>query len=72
MAPLILAAAKSEATGIMNIGGPRNSLEEYARRTRPDIKTIPKPEWVPEDTSLDISKMKKFLKIDDEKSLVKH
>src|SRR3989344_579632 len=65
MAPLVLAAAKSKATGIMNIGGPRNSLEEYARRTRPDIKTIPKPEWVPEDTSLDISKMKKFLKIDD-------
>ena len=58
MAPLFLAAAKSEAIGIMNIGGPRTSLENYARRTRRDIQTIPKPDWVPEDTSLDVSKQK--------------
>jgi len=58
MAPLVLAAAKSEAIGIMNIGGPRTSLENYARRTRRDIQTIPKPDWVPEDTSLDVSKQK--------------
>ncbi len=58
MAPLVLAAAKSEIKGIMNIGGQRTSLEDYARRTREDIQTIPKPDWVPEDTSLDISKQK--------------
>ena len=58
MAPLVLAAVKSEAVGIMNIGGPRTSLENYARRTRRDIQTIPKPDWVPEDTSLDVSKQK--------------
>lgn len=72
MAPLVLAAAKSAATGIMNIGGPRNTLAEYAGRTRPDIITIPTPEWVPADTSLDIAKMKKVLGIKDEKSLLKH
>jgi len=58
MAPLVLAAAKSEAVGIMNLGGPKMSLEDYARRTRKGIQTIPKPDWVPEDTSLDISKQK--------------
>lgn len=72
MAPLVLAAAQSEATGIMNIGGPRNTLKEYARRTRPDITAISKPDWVPADTSLDISKMKAALGITDEQSLLKH
>ena len=72
MAPLIVQAAKSEATGVMNLGGPRNSLEDYAKRTRSDIETIPRPERVPQDTSLDISKMKKFLEIDDETKLFKH
>lgn len=71
IAPLVLAAAKSVATGIMNLGGPRTTLEEYAKRTKPDIATIPCPEWVPQDTSLDISKMKKYLKIDDEKKILK-
>ncbi len=72
MAPLILMAAKSQATGIMNIGGPRTTLEAYARRTRPDIQTIPKPEWVPGDTSFDLTKMKAALDIDDESKFLKH
>ena len=72
MAPLVLAAAQSDATGIMNIGGPRSTLEDYARRTRTDITTIPKPDWVPADTSLDITKMKQALRISDERTLLKH
>ena len=71
-APLVLAAATSAETGVMNIGGPRKTLEEYARRTKPDIQTIPRPDWVPVDTSMDISKMKKALGIDDELTLFKH
>ncbi len=71
IAPLVLAAAKSKATGIMNVGGPRVTLEDYARRTRPDIETIPRPDWVPQDTSMDISKMKKELGIKDEYKLLK-
>lgn len=71
MAPLVLAAAKSSATGILNIGGPRTTLEAYAKRSRPGIKTIPKPDWVPKDTSLDLSKMKKELGISDESSVLK-
>lgn len=72
IAPLVLAAAKSSITGIMNIGGPRTTLEAYARRTRPDIQTIPCPEWVPKDTSLDLTKMKNHLGISAEASVLKH
>jgi len=63
MAPLVLKAVKSKAEGVMNLGGPRISLKEYARKTKPNIEVIPKPNWVPEDTSMDISKMKKELKL---------
>ena len=62
MAQLVLKVVKSEAEGVMNLGGPRISLEEYAKKTRPNIKSIPKPDWVPEDTSMDIAKLKKTLK----------
>lgn len=62
IAPLVLCAAKSDAVGIMNIGSKRTTLERYAKRTRPDISTIPKPAWVPKDTSLNLTKMKKFLR----------
>lgn len=72
MAPLILASARSMVQGIMNVGGPRMSLADYARRTKPDIETISTPDWVPQDTSLDITKMKKELGIKDEKTLLKH
>lgn len=72
IAPLILAAAKSSAEGIMNIGGPRTTLEEYARRTVSGIQTMPKPEWVPTDTSLDCARMRAFLGIKDEKELLLH
>lgn len=57
MAPLVLAAAKSKATGVMNLGGEPRTLEEYAKETKPDIETIPKPDWVPADTSLDLTRM---------------
>lgn len=70
-APLVLAAAKTSATGIMNLGGPKTTLEDYARRTRKDIGVIDKPEWVPEDLSLDVSRMKEVLGIADEQQLIK-
>lgn len=63
MALLVLKAVRSKASGVMNLGGPRISLEEYAKMTRPDIKSIPRPDWVPEDTSMDTTKMRKELKL---------
>ncbi|OGY51299.1 MAG: hypothetical protein A3J59_02405 [Candidatus Buchananbacteria bacterium RIFCSPHIGHO2_02_FULL_56_16] len=71
MAPLVLAAARSKATGVLNLGGPRTTLEAYARRSRPEIEAIPKPDWVPADTSLDLRKMKAALGIKDEQLLLK-
>lgn len=61
MAELVLKVVKSKAEGVINLGGPRISLEEYARKTRPKIKSIPKPDWVPEDSSMDITRMRKEL-----------
>lgn len=72
IAPIVLAAARSGATGIMNIGGPRSSLEDYARRTRPGIETIPKPDFVPEDTSFSLAKMRTVLGIGNPYSLYRH
>lgn len=72
MAPLVLSASVSGIQGVMNLGGPRMSLADYARRTRPNIETIPTPDWVPKDTSLDITKMKKELGIIDENTLLKY
>jgi len=71
MAPLVLASAKSEAIGIMNVGGVVSDLATYAARTALVIERTAKPDWVPKDTSLDITKMKKELGIEDEKSLYK-
>lgn len=72
MAPVVLALAKIDETGIMNVGGPSTTLEAYAQRTRPGITTIPKPDWVPADTSLDVSRMCRVLGIADLSSLIKH
>lgn len=66
MAPLVLLAAKSTATGVLNIGGPRVLLEEYAKRSRPDIETVERPLIVPADVSLDITRMQKELNIDNQ------
>ena len=57
IAPLILKATRSKATGVMNIGGQPTTLEAYATRTRPNIGVIPCPDWVPKDTSLDLTRM---------------
>lgn len=62
MAFLVLKAAKSKAVGVMNLGGPRISLEEYARKTKPNIEVIAKPDWVPDDTAMDTTKMTEELK----------
>lgn len=72
IAPLVLSLAKTSEAGIMNVGGPRNTLEEYARRTKPDIETIEKPDWVPADTSLDTSRMCVVLGIKDARTLLIH
>ena len=63
MAPLVLKVVKSNVSGVMNLGGPKISLEDYAKKTRPEIKSVSKPDWVPEDSSMDTTKMSKELNI---------
>ncbi len=72
IAPLVLALARTSETGIMNVGGPRTTLEAYARRTREDIETIERPGWVPADTSLDCTRMMRALKISDLNTIRRH
>lgn len=61
IAPLVLSATKSEFNGVMNLGGEQTTLWRYAQRTVADIESMPKPDWVPFDTSLDLTKMKQCL-----------
>lgn len=70
-AHLILKAAKSKAEGILLLGGPRTTLEAYARRTKSDVMVTARPDWFPEDTSFDLTKMKEILNIEDESKLIK-
>lgn len=63
MARLVLKVVESKTEGVINLGGPRISLEKYARKTRPNIKSTPRPDWVPRDTSMDLTKLKKELKL---------
>lgn len=63
IAPLILKAAKSKLTGIVNIGSSGQSLYQYAKRTKPGIKKIKTPKWIPRDTRLNLKKWKSHFKI---------
>lgn len=56
VAPEILHAVLSPLTGIVNIGGPKRTLYEYAKERNPDVESMTReqsPHNSPEDTSLD-------------------
>lgn len=57
-APFILEAALSNITGILNIGHEPISLADHARRTVPNIETIETPNWIPRDTSFNLTRWK--------------
>ena len=55
----ILEAARGPLTGVLNIGGPRRTVYEYARLRNPGVKRIRREDSVfesPADTSLDLSR----------------
>jgi dTDP-4-dehydrorhamnose reductase len=54
VAPKILKAAVGSATGVLNIGGPRRSLYEYASERNPKVKKISRGE-APHDATADTS-----------------
>lgn len=59
IAPLIIELTEGEHTGILNIGGPRRSILDYARQTRPDVRAVRRAEIgdpLPADSSLDLAR----------------
>lgn len=63
IAPEILEAARSPLTGVVNIGGPRRTLYEYASARNPDVKRIKREDSVfesPADTSLDVTRWREY------------
>lgn len=54
VAPKILEAAVGSATGVLNIGGPRRTLYEYASERNPKVKKISRGE-APHDATADTS-----------------
>lgn len=63
IAPDILEAATSPLTGIVNIGGQRRTIYEYASLRNRDVRRIKREDSVfesPADTSLDLSRWKGY------------
>ena len=63
IAPEILEAALGPLTGVVNIGGPRRTLYEYAAERNPDVKKIERQESAhdsPADSSLNLSRWQAF------------
>jgi dTDP-4-dehydrorhamnose reductase len=59
VAPKILRAAMGPITGVLNIGGPRRTIYEYAKERNPDVKEIERQQSAhdsPADTSLNLEK----------------
>lgn len=58
-APKILRAAVGPVTGVLNIGGPRRTIYEYAKERNPQVKKIERQQSAhnsPADTSLNLDK----------------
>lgn len=63
IAPEILDAARSPLTGIVNIGGPKRTLYEYAQERNPDVVPIERGQSShssPQDTSLDLTRWREY------------
>jgi dTDP-4-dehydrorhamnose reductase len=63
VAPKIWDLALSNTTGIINVGGKKQSTLDFAKQRTPDIEGISRAtidEKTPQDTSLDINKLEKF------------
>lgn len=63
IAPEILDAARSPLTGIVNIGGPKRTLYDYAQERNPDVAPIERGQSFhssPRDTSLDLTRWREY------------
>lgn len=59
----VLDAAKSPLTGVLNIGGPKRTLYEYALERNPDIRGVERGPFSvesPADTSMDLTRWRDY------------
>lgn len=64
IAPLLLKILATDAKGVMNVGGERRSVYDFAKLSRTDVEKITKEEigaWVPFDTSMNTELMQQLL-----------
>jgi dTDP-4-dehydrorhamnose reductase len=62
IASLIINLVMSNNFGIFNVGTEFKSMFDLAKITNKNVKPAGKPEYVPKNTSMDISKLKKSIK----------
>jgi len=65
-AQIILRLAASGYSGIVNVGGKRQTVYDFARVSVPDIGKIERKDigsWVPADTSMDLTLMNRLLEL---------
>ena len=66
IAPIILELIERDCRGVYNVGGHRRSVYQFASESR-DVKEITRSDigdWVPKDTSMDITKLRAILNED--------
>jgi dTDP-4-dehydrorhamnose reductase len=63
IASLIIELVKAGGKGIFNLGTETKSIFTLAQKTNPNVLPANKPENVPGNTSVDLSKLKAFLKL---------
>lgn len=66
VAPILAKLALSDATGVVNVGGPRRSLYDVVREDNPDVEPVKRhqiaaPYPIPADVSLNTAKMRAIL-----------
>jgi len=64
IAPIILRLIESGYAGVVNVGGKRQSIYRFAKKSNPDVGTITRAEvgdWIPADTSMNLVLMRRLL-----------
>jgi len=64
IAPIILRLIENGYTGVVNVGGERQSIYKFARKSNPDVGAITRAEvgdWIPADTSMNLVLMRRLL-----------
>lgn len=61
IANLIITLINKNATGLINVGTKAKTMFNLAKETRPDIKGTMRPPYVPENVTMDLSKLEEWV-----------